>query len=51
MIVAATRRGEAEPEVRTLEGWRSELVGTDLRDLLAGRKAVSVGPDRRLSLG
>jgi ribonuclease D len=50
MIVAATRRGEPEPEVRTLEGWRSELVGTDLRDLLAGRKAVSVGPDRRLSL-
>jgi ribonuclease D len=50
MIVAATRRGEAEPEVRTLEGWRSELVGADLRDLLAGRKAVSVGPDRRLSL-
>ena len=50
MIVAATRRGEPEPEVRTLEGWRSELVGTDLRDLLAGRKAVSVGPDRRLAL-
>jgi ribonuclease D len=50
VIVAAARRGEAEPEVRTLEGWRSELVGTDLRDLLAGRKAVSVGPDRRLAL-
>ncbi|HJS96004.1 MAG TPA: HRDC domain-containing protein [Solirubrobacteraceae bacterium] len=50
MIVSAARRGEAEPEVRTLEGWRSELVGTDLRDLLAGRKAVSVGPDRRLAL-
>jgi ribonuclease D len=50
MIVAAARRGEPEPEVRTLEGWRSELVGTDLRDLLAGRKAVSVGSDRRLSL-
>ena len=26
-IVAAARRGEPEPEVRTLEGWRSELVG------------------------
>lgn len=50
MIVAATRRGEAEPGVRTLEGWRSELVGADLRDLLAGRKAVSVGPGRRLVL-
>ena len=51
LIVAAARRGEPEPEVRTLEGWRSELVGTDLRDLLAGRKSVSVGPDRRLVLG
>ena len=50
LIVAAARRGEAEPEVRTLEGWRSELVGADLRDLLAGRKSVSVGPDRRLRL-
>jgi ribonuclease D len=51
LIVAAARRGEPEPEVRTLEGWRSELVGSDLRDLLAGRKSVSVGPDRRLVLG
>ena len=51
LIVAAARRGEPEPEVRTLEGWRSELVGADLRDLLAGRKSVSVGPDRRLVLG
>ena len=50
LIVAATRRGDPEPDVRTLEGWRSELVGADLRALLAGRKAVSVGPDRRLIL-
>jgi ribonuclease D len=49
-IVAATRRGEPEPEVRTLAGWRRELVGADLRDLLAGRSAVSVGPERRLAL-
>ena len=51
LIVAASRRREAEPDVRTLEGWRSELVGADLRDLLAGRKAISVGPDRHLVLG
>ena len=50
LIVAASRRRESEPDVRTLEGWRSELVGADLRDLLAGRKAISVGPDRRLAL-
>lgn len=50
LIVAASRRGDREPDVRTLEGWRSELVGADLRALLAGRKAVSVGPGRRLEL-
>jgi len=50
LIVAASRRGSPEPEVRTLAGWRRELVGDDLRDLLGGRGAVSVGPDRRLEL-
>src|ERR1700722_13384116 len=50
LIVGAARRSEAEPEVRTLTGWREELVGADLRDLLAGRSAVAVGPDRRLEL-
>ena len=50
LIVAAARRGEPEPDVRTLAGWRRELVGVDLEDLLAGRKAVAVGPNRRLTL-
>jgi hypothetical protein len=36
--------------VRTLTGWRRELVGADLRDLLAGDSAISVGGDRRLVL-
>ena len=49
-IVAAFRRGDPEPDVRTLAGWRRELVGADLRDLLSGRSAVSVGPGRRLEL-
>jgi ribonuclease D len=49
-IVSAARRSEPEPEVRTLGGWRRELVGDDLRDLLAGRGAVSVGAGRRLEL-
>jgi hypothetical protein len=26
-------------------------VGADLRDLLAGRRSISVGPDRRLVVG
>ena len=50
LIVGAARRGEPEPDVRTLNGWRRELVGDDLSDLLAGRNAVSVGPHRRLEL-
>jgi ribonuclease D len=49
-IVGAVRRGETEPPVRALRGWRSELVGDDLRALLAGRCALSVGNGRRLSL-
>ncbi len=47
-VVAASRRAEPDPAVRTLSGWREELVGADLRDLLAGRSALSVGPERRL---
>jgi ribonuclease D len=49
-IVGAARRSDPEPDVRTLAGWRRELVGEDLRDLLEGRSAVSVGDGRRLSL-
>jgi ribonuclease D len=49
-IIGASRRGEPEPDVRTLGGWRAELVGDDLRDLLGGRGALSVGADRRLAL-
>jgi ribonuclease D len=49
-IVGAVRRGEPEPEVRPLTGWREQLVGADLRDVLSGRSAVAVGDDRRLTL-
>jgi ribonuclease D len=50
LVIGASRRGEPEPSVRTLEGWRSELVGEDLRALLSGSCAVGVGPDGRLAL-
>ncbi len=50
LIVSAARRGEPEPDVRTLTGWRRELVGDDLRDLLAGDAAIVVGGNRRLEL-
>jgi len=50
LIVGAERRSEPEPQVRTLGGWRSELVGEDLRALLSGRSALCVGSDGRLLL-
>jgi ribonuclease D len=50
LIVGAMRRGQPEPEVRPLEGWRAELVGEDLRALLAGRRALQVGGHGRLTL-
>jgi ribonuclease D len=50
-VIGAARRGDPEPSVRALTGWREELVGADLRNLLAGRSALAVGSDRKLSLG
>jgi ribonuclease D len=50
VIVGAARRGDPEPDVRTLTGWRRELVGSDLRDLLAGVSCLGVGANRRLQL-
>ncbi|HET6449020.1 MAG TPA: HRDC domain-containing protein [Conexibacter sp.] len=41
-IVIAARRDEPEPDVRTLGGWRRELVGAELAELLAGRRAVAI---------
>ena len=41
-IVVAARRGHPEPDVRTLRGWRRELVGAELLDLLAGRRRLGV---------
>ncbi len=44
-IVDAARRDEPLPQIRTLEGWRAELVGSDLRELLAGRRALALGDE------
>lgn len=41
-IVIAARRDAPEPEVRALAGWRRELVGEEIAELLAGRRAVTI---------
>ncbi len=49
-LVAAVRRGEDDSRVRALAGWRRELVGEELRELIEGRRQVSVGPGGELSV-
>ncbi len=41
-IVTAVRIGSDPPDVRTLRGWRRELVGAELLELLDGRISLSV---------
>jgi ribonuclease D len=45
-VVSAAREGRPEPDVRTLRGWRRDLAGGELLELLAGRRALSVDPRR-----
>jgi ribonuclease D len=48
-IVTAVRSSdgggtEVDADVRTLQGWRREVIGSELLDLLAGRRSLRVGP-------
>jgi ribonuclease D len=49
-IVVAARRGLGEPDVRTLRGWRRELVGSELLELLRGHRHLGVGPGGRIAV-
>jgi ribonuclease D len=49
-IVLAMRDGSPQPDVRTLQGWRREVVGDELLELLAGRRSLTVGPDRHVAV-
>jgi ribonuclease D len=48
IVSAARRTGAPEPSVRTLRGWRRDLVGAELLDLLAGRRSLAVAPGGRV---
>ena len=41
-IVTSVRLGLPEPDVRTLQGWRRAVVGDELLELLAGRRALRI---------
>ncbi len=49
-IVACVRRSRAEPEVRTLAGWRRTLVGDELLELLRGGRRLGVGATGRVEI-
>jgi ribonuclease D len=49
-IVVGARRGRPEPDVRTLRGWRRELVGAELLELLGGRRSLAVGDGGRVAV-
>jgi ribonuclease D len=45
-LVAARRRGEEGHDLRVTRGWRRELVGEELIDLLAGKRTLRVRDGR-----
>jgi ribonuclease D len=49
-IVVSARTGRPEPSVRTLSGWRRELVGEELLALLHGERSIAVGDGGRLAI-
>jgi ribonuclease D len=44
-LVGLLRHGEGVDHLRVAHGWRRELVGDELRELIEGRRALSVDPE------
>jgi ribonuclease D len=44
-LVSSLRRGENGNHLRVANGWRRELVGDELKELVSGRRALSVDPE------
>ncbi|HET8821438.1 MAG TPA: HRDC domain-containing protein [Thermoleophilaceae bacterium] len=44
-LIASLRRGEDGDQMRVASGWRRVLVGDELKELVEGRRALSVNPD------
>ena len=49
-LVSGLRRGRETDGLRVAHGWRRELVGAELEELVAGRRALGVGSDGRLEV-
>ena len=49
-LVSGLRRGRDTDGLRVAHGWRRELVGAELEELVAGRRALGVGSDGRLEV-
>jgi ribonuclease D len=49
-IVSSVRAGNREPGVRTLDGWRRELVGSELMAMLRGERSLAVGEGGALAI-
>jgi ribonuclease D len=49
-LVGSLRRGGDGDGVRACSGWRRELVGEELRELVEGRRALSVDPEGGLTV-
>jgi ribonuclease D len=47
-VINAFREGDREADVRTLGGWRREVVGNELLEMLAGRRSLRIDDELRV---